>query len=114
MSSLIFRTEEEAPRGSTASAVAVMRPLVVVEAQEAVEGELELRELREIAAAKLDAPVLMRNRSLQSFDETVGPGMARLCARVADAELSACLSESPLNSLPPSVSTRSIGQPASR
>ncbi len=50
----------------------------------------------EAAATKLDAPVLLENRALQPLDEAVGPGMAGLGARVADAELSAGLIERPL------------------
>ncbi|MEE8582056.1 MAG: hypothetical protein V3T33_10760 [Myxococcota bacterium] len=39
--------------------VAVVRPVVSVEAQEAIEGALDLRELGEVAAAELHAPVLV-------------------------------------------------------
>ena len=37
----------------------MVRPVVIVEAQEAIEGALDLRELGEVAAAELHAPVLV-------------------------------------------------------
>jgi len=70
-----------------------MRTVVVVEAQEAVEGALELRELGEVAASELHAPVLVEDRALQSLHEAVGPGMAGLGPRVTEAELLASLRE---------------------
>ena len=48
---------------------------MVVEAQEAVERALELRESREVATTELDAPVLVEDRALQTLDEAVGPGV---------------------------------------
>jgi len=68
-----------------------MGPFVVVEADEAVEGALELREAGEVAAAELHAPVLVEDRALQALHEAVGPGVAGLRLGVADAELLAGL-----------------------
>ena len=64
-----------------------MRPLVVVEAQVALERGFELPEPGEVAAAKLDAPVLVKDRLLEPLDEAVLESMPRLRPRVADAEL---------------------------
>ncbi len=58
-----------------------MRSLVVVEAQIAIEGVLELRPAREVATAELDAPMLVEDGALEPFDEAVGPGMPWLRAR---------------------------------
>ncbi len=73
-----------------------MGPLVVVEAQIALEGGLELPEPREVAAAELDAPVLVEDRLLEPLDEAVGEGVSRFRAGVADAEISAGLVEDAL------------------
>jgi hypothetical protein len=67
--------QQDRGRRATAGAVAVVGPVVVVEAQEAVEGALELREMGEVAAAELHTPVLVEDRALQALDEAVGPGV---------------------------------------
>ena len=69
----------------------MVRALVVVEAQIALEGGLELPEPREVATTKLDAPVLVEDRLLEPLDEAVGEGVSRFRAGVADAEISAGL-----------------------
>lgn len=75
----------------------MVRPLVVVEAQVALEGGLELPEAGEVAAAELDAPVLVKDRLLETLDEAVGEGVARLGPRVAGAfELAASIGEDAL------------------
>ena len=38
-------------------------------------------------AAEGDAPMLVKDRALQALDEAVGPGVARLGARVSDPEI---------------------------
>jgi hypothetical protein len=54
----------------------MVRALVVVEAKKALEGGIELPEPREIAAAKLDAPVLVQDGLLEPLDEAVGEGVS--------------------------------------
>jgi hypothetical protein len=76
--------------------VALVRPLLVIELQEPVEGPLHRRATGEVLPAELDAPVLMQDRALQPLHEAVGPGMARLGAGVANAERLAGLIERPL------------------
>ena len=73
-----------------------MRSLVVVEAQVALEGGIEVSEPREVPAAELDAPVLVKDRLLQSLDEAIGKGVSGLRPGVADAERSARLVEGAL------------------
>src|SRR5258706_2097312 len=80
-------TPDERGRGSTADAVALVRPLGVVVPHEAIEGALQGRAAREVAAPEHHAPELLEDRALQPFDEAVGPGMARFRAGVAEAEL---------------------------
>src|SRR5262245_25374774 len=93
--SSFLSSEQDRSGGATAGAVAVVRRLVVVEAQEAVEGALELREVGGVAAAELHAPVLVKDRALQALDGAVGPGMAGLGPRVTEAELLAGRREGP-------------------
>ena len=62
---------------------------VVVEAQKALEGSIELPESGEVAAAKLDAPVLVQDGLLEPLDEAVGEGVSRLGSGVTNAEGSA-------------------------
>ncbi len=89
-----------------------MRPLVVVEAQVALERGLELAELREVATTKLDAPMLVQDRLLEPLNEAVGEGVPRFRPRVADdgilstgfvegtLELAAPVGEDPLHGMP--------------
>src|SRR5262244_2709909 len=112
------RAPDECGRGATADAVALMRPFGVVVVHEAVEGAVQGRAAREVASPEHHAPEFLEDRALQPFDEAVGPGMARLRAGMAEAELAtgdikgALELKVPLNSGPPSVSTRRTGQPA--
>ncbi len=62
----------------------MMGPLVVVEAQVALKRGFELPEPREIATAKLDAPVLVQDGLLEPLDEAVGEGVPRFGACVPD------------------------------
>src|SRR5882672_11933022 len=78
---------DERGRGSTAHAVALVRPLGVVVVHEAVEGALQGRAAREVASPKHHAPELLEDCALQPFDEAVGPGMAGFRAGVPEAEL---------------------------
>src|SRR4030095_13144598 len=80
-------TPDERGRGSTADAVALVRPLGVVVAHEAIEGALQGRATRKVAAPEHHAPELLENRALQPFDEAVGPGMAGFRTSVPKAEL---------------------------
>src|SRR5438132_7969422 len=76
-------------------AVALMRTLVVIEAHELGQTLRERRTAGEVAAPKLHAPVFLENGALQPLDEPVRPRMARLGARVPEAELPAGVIESP-------------------
>ena len=77
---------EEGGWSLAAEAVAVMRALMVVEAQERVEAALQGRATGEVTAAKGHAPVLLQDRALEAFDEPRGPGLPRFGPRVAEAE----------------------------
>ena len=74
----------------------MVSPLVVVEAQVALERGFELPEPREVATTKFDAPVLVKDRLLEPLDEAVGEGVSRFRAGVADAEITAGLVEDAL------------------
>jgi hypothetical protein len=52
--------------------------LRVVEAQERVQGLLELPAIGEVAPTELNVPVLLEQRALEPLHEAVRPGMARL------------------------------------
>src|SRR3989454_9819206 len=80
----------EQRRGRVASeAVALMGSLVVIEAHELGQTSRERRTAGEVAAPKLHPPVFLENGALQPLDEPVRPWMARLGARVPEAELPA-------------------------
>ncbi len=87
---------DQRSRGSTADAIALVRALGVVVPHEAIEGPLQRRARREVAAPEHHAPVLLENRALQAFDEAVGPGVARFGARVPEVELAAGRIKRPL------------------
>ena len=70
-----------------ASSVALMGSLVVVEVKEPLQGRVQLLRGGEIPAAEGDAPMLVKDRALQALDEAVGPGVARLGARMSDPEI---------------------------
>ena len=55
-----------------------MGPFVVVELEKAVEGALERATAGKILPPKGNPPVLVQDRFLQTLDEAVGPGVARL------------------------------------
>ena len=80
------RATEDSDRGASTQPVAAMRPLVVVELQKAIERALERSAAGEVLPPKGDAPVLVQDRFLQPLHEAVGPGVARLRARHADAQ----------------------------
>jgi hypothetical protein len=88
--------DDDRRRRVAAEAIAVVRPLKVVEAHEALEGAMKRSLAGEVGPAEGHAPVLMRDRLLKSLDEAIGPGMPRLGARVADAAGHADLIEGPL------------------
>lgn len=87
---------EERRGRSAAEAVALMRSLGVIEAHELGQTPRERRQAGEVAATKLDPPVFLENGALQALDEPVRPRMARLGARVPEAELPAGVIERPL------------------
>src|SRR5437879_13354734 len=84
-------TGEKLGRCATAQAIALMRPLLVVELHEGVEAALHGPAAREVLAAKLDPPVLVQDRPLQPFHEAVGPGMAGTSAPLRDTQGTACV-----------------------
>ena len=96
MTSLWRHAPDQRSRGSTADAIPLVRALGVVVPHEAIEGPLQRRARREVAAPEHHAPVLLENRTLQAFDEAVGPGVARFGARVPEAELAAGRIKRPL------------------
>src|SRR5580765_5385931 len=77
---------EDRRRRAAAHTIAVMRPVEVVELPEAVGAAVEAGAAGEVVAPKDDPPMLAEDRLLESLDEAIGPGMARLDARLADAE----------------------------
>src|SRR2546429_5840991 len=87
MKSCFDGAPDERGRCPAAEPVALMRSLVVVVAHELSERPLQRRAPGEVSASEGDAPVLWRDRARQALDEAVGPGMARLRAGVAQAEL---------------------------
>src|SRR5437870_4716725 len=96
MTSLWRHAPDQRSRGPTADAIALVRALGVVVPHEAIEGPLQRRARREVAAPEHHPPVLLENRALQAFDEAVGPGVARFGARVPEAELAAGRIKRPL------------------
>src|SRR5215213_7036864 len=58
----------------------------VVELQKRVERALQLSDAPEKRAPKYEPPVLVQDRSLESLDKSIGPGMSRLRARMPDPE----------------------------
>src|SRR2546425_8845480 len=78
---------DQSGRGSTADAITFVRARRVVVPHEAVEGPLQSRAVGEVAAPEGHPPELLENRTLQPFDETVRPGMARFSAGVPETEL---------------------------
>src|SRR5262245_5596263 len=80
------RSPEQRGGRLTAEPIPWMGTVVVVEPQEAVERALKRHAAREVPAAKGDAPVLLQDRALQAFDETIGPRVPWLGPRVADAQ----------------------------
>src|SRR5262245_44780678 len=77
---------EQVGRGSTPEPVALMGALLVVELHERLERPLHRRRRGEVLPAKLNAPVFVQDRALQALHEAVGPRMARLRARVPNAQ----------------------------
>ena len=90
------RSPEDRGGWMAPESIALMGPVVIVEAQEAVERTLQRRPAREVPAAEDDPPVLLQDRPLQPFDEAIGPGMSRLRPGVANAQRSARLIEGAL------------------
>lgn len=90
------RAPEERRRGLAPQSVALVRPLPVVEPQEGVQRLLQSRPTGEVAAAELDAPMLLEDRALEAFHKAVGPGMPRPGPGVPNAEGPAGVRERPL------------------
>src|SRR5688572_28525874 len=93
MSSVPNQAPHERGRGATPHAIALMGTLLVVIAHEAIQRSLKGDATGEVPLAKDHAPVLLQDGALQPLDEAVGPRMARLGARVTDAELATGLIE---------------------
>ena len=104
---------EERGRGPAPAPVAMVRALVVVEAQELLQGLIQLGAAREVAPPEAHPPVLLEERPLEPFDKAIGPGMAGLGAGVCRMpRASQVAAKAPWNSFPRSVRTRWTGQPA--
>ena len=91
-----------------------MRSLVVVIAHELGERPLQRWATGEVSASEGDAPVLLQDRALQALNEAVGPGMTRLRAGVAQAELPTGLIEGSVELGAPVGQDAPQGQPARR
>jgi len=85
--------EEELSRYVALEPIAAMGTFEVVEAQEAIQGFLELPPGCEVSAAEDHTPVLVQDGSLQTLDEAIGPAVAGFGSRVADGEALAGLVE---------------------
>jgi hypothetical protein len=66
--------------------VPLVRVVLVVEAQEALEAAGQGGAAGEVAAPKLHPPVLLQDRALQALHETIGPGVPRPGAGVANPQ----------------------------
>src|SRR4029434_8032577 len=103
---------DERGRGATADAVALVRPLGVVVAHEAIEGTRHGREAREVASREHTGQSSWRivpcSRSTKPLVQA-WRGFVRVWRRPSSRQAA---SKAPLNSGPPSVSTRRTGQPA--
>ena len=97
-------------RGSAPDAVAVMRPLVVVEAHELLEAPIERSAAGEVVTPKDHAPVLGEDGLLQPLDEAVRPRVPGLDPGVANAERRAGLLEAGLE-LAPAVGQHPLDRP---
>lgn len=79
--------------GAGLGAVAGVALMPVGEVEEAVEVGLELSHRGEVVAPEGDPPLLPQDGALESFDEAVGPGVARLDPCLTDAVSGTGLSE---------------------
>src|SRR3989304_1552276 len=70
-------TEEDARRGPAPGAVAAVRPLEVVEAQEGLQVGVDRRRAGVVAVAEGDPVVEVQDRPLEALDEGVEVGGAR-------------------------------------
>jgi hypothetical protein len=64
-----------------------MRPFIVVEGQVDLQRPLELTTLREVSPAEGHTPMRVEDRSLKTFDETMGPRVPGFRARMADLQV---------------------------
>jgi hypothetical protein len=93
------RPTEDGDRRAAAQPVAAMCPFVVVELQKAIERALQRSAAREVLPPKRNPPMLVQDRFLQALDEAVGPRVARLRARHANAQALAAGGEDALEFL---------------
>ena len=83
----MFGGAPEERRGrATLGTVPLVRPLVVVEIQEVQQGGFQLLIRGEVPPSEGDPPVLVQDGALQTLDESVGPRVTGLGARVTDSE----------------------------
>jgi hypothetical protein len=92
----------------------MMRPDKVVELHGAEEAAVQGAAAGEVVAPEDHTPMFGENRLLQALHEAIGPRVAGLDARLADAQPAQVAANSAWNSLPRSVSTRCTIQPARR
>jgi hypothetical protein len=81
---------------AAADAIAVVRPLEVVEAHEALQGALKCTPAGEVGTAERHAPVLVQDGLLKPLNKAVGPGVPGLGAGVVQAAREANLIEGAL------------------
>src|SRR5436309_573945 len=116
-----YGAPEPCRRWVAPEAVALVRPMFVVEADKAVEAPRQCGARGEVAATKLHAPVLLQDRALQPLDKAIGPGVARLGPGVPNAvsatglieravEFAAAVGEDPLNRTGRNVHPPAMGQ----
>ncbi len=80
------RAPEHTRRRTTAEAIAVVRPAVVVVTQIPAQRAVQRGDTPEEALPKDHAPVFVEDRALQPLHKAVGPRMTRLDACLADAQ----------------------------
>src|SRR5712691_693124 len=102
---------KDSGRSSSAEPVAVVRPVLVVEAHEVIEGMGQSGPTGEVAAAKLHPPVLLEDGALQALDEAVGPSMPGFRAGMPDPQSLAGLIEDPVEFRTP-IGQHSLHPPA--
>ena len=77
---------EDRRRRPATDSIAMMRPVKVIELHEAEKAAVQGDAAGEVVAPEDHPPMLGENRLLQALDEAIGPRVAGLDARLADAQ----------------------------